>query len=76
MTWFRFQCVALALPVLGVLRCSDTGRASATQRLDSDRASIHAKCSHASGFQMLCNSGFETAASANSTVPLSSFLSQ
>jgi hypothetical protein len=79
MTWFRFQCVALALPVLGVLKCSDTGRASVTQRLISDKASIHAKSrqardvfgiasfavprsrSHASGFQMLCNSGFETA---------------
>ncbi len=33
-----FQCVPLALPVLCVLSCSDTGRASGTHRLDFDRA--------------------------------------
>ena len=32
-----------ALPMLCVPSCSDTGRASGTQRLDSDRASICAK---------------------------------
>jgi len=43
----RFKCVPLALPVLCVVSCSGTGRASATQRLDSDRAMINAKSCNA-----------------------------
>jgi hypothetical protein len=46
----RLQCVPLALPVPCVLTCSDTGRASGTQRLDSDRPSIHTESWFASGW--------------------------
>jgi hypothetical protein len=50
----RLPCVPLALPVLCVLSCSDTGRARGTQRLDSDRALVHAKSWVAAGWGPFC----------------------